>query len=174
MRTKSNIGLGRSTPPEAFPDVLQDALYSDDYVLQMAEQNMIVHLLTRARLISDQMDKVRRSFILKGGQMELVAGGMKLSINDNFVFVSPEKYDSSYTKKAGESVRKLLRAAMRAYLQEYRIERAIKNLERYRDLMLGMHLTRGVARIAEAGMEIPTTLDEMARGHIVWDDEDAS
>lgn len=175
MRGKNNIANGRNTPPEAFPDVLQDAVYSDDYVMQQNEQNMIAHLLTKARIWKDQMDKVRKKFIEKGGKMETISSdsAMCLQLKESSIYASGKKIKVKYTKADGESVHRLLNAALKAYIQEYRIESAISNLERAAELMLSLHLVRGLAEKGDLAAGVPATLDEILRGHIVWDDNDA-
>ena len=39
--------------------------------------------------------------------------------------------------------------------------------------MDSMHTVNGLQKVADAAMDIPATFDEIARGKIIWDDEDA-
>jgi len=173
MRRKNNIGTGDSTPPEAFPAILQDALYSDDYEMQVVEQQMVDKLIARAHQWDAHMIKVRRVFREVGGRVEYDdTGGIKFTLNGQEIYVSAEDYKTHFKPKRPIEERKLLLNIVRATLCEYDPARAIENLQLAAGRMKNIHLIRGTAKVADAAIAAAVTLDELARGQLIWEEDE--
>jgi len=172
MRRKNNIGDGQQTPPEAFPNILQDALYSDDYEMQELELQLIDKLIATAQRWDIQMQKTRKAFHDAGGIMEYVDAGIKFLLHGQEIFVSAEDYKTHFKPKRPKNERKLLMAIVRAVLCEFDPQKAIYNLKTGRDRMLNIHLIRGTKKVADEALKNSATLDELARGQLIWEEDE--
>ena len=172
MRNKNNIGTGQSTPPEAYPNVLQDALYSDDYELQMLELQAFDALINRAKLWDKKFAETRAAFAAAGGTVTEENGGLRFQLKDQAIFVSDDDLKVSYKKKGSIDDRKILNAAMRATICEFYPQEAIINLSEARKRLLNIHLIKGTKMAVDDARKNAVTLDEILRGKIIWNDEE--
>jgi hypothetical protein len=163
---------GQSTPPEAFPNILQDALYSDDYEMQAAELQAFDKLIATAQRWDAMMKKTREAFAAAGGLTERTDAGVRFLLHGQEIFVSPDEYKAVFRPKPPKKERKLLLAVVRAELCQYDPEKAISNLKIGRDRMLNIHLIRGTKKLADAALTISATLDELARGQLIWEEDE--
>jgi len=173
MRKKSNIASGSATPPEAFPSVLQDALYTDDYELQMMELQAFEHLINRAKTWDEQLKKTREAFAAAGGKVTEEQDGLAFTLNGQGAFFSDETFKVHYRVKGSKEDRVMIMAAIRAHVCEFLPRQAIDSLTGGMHRLLNMHLVRGSKKVADEAMKNASTLDELARGQIIWDDENA-
>ena len=170
MRKKNNIGSGTATPPEAFPETLQDALYSDDYVMHEMELQAIQRVIITAKRWKVNMEVIRNNFAEAGGKVKEENGGMLFELAGESIFVSDKDHKVHFVK--GSKTRMLLKAVIRAELCRYQPDIAIEKLESAKREINNIHLVRGHKKVADLAAAVGATLDEIARGKLVWNEEE--
>jgi len=170
MRSKFNIKRNDHTDPEPVPDILQNALYNDDYILSQAEVAAAEGILQSLNLWLEIFQMTRNEFNLRGGTSEFADDTLSFTLNEQSMSVSKDGYFKPCYKIGGSEIeRRLLKMRLIAELYEPTILERIKNVNGLVEDVIHVHSSRGAAIVADASMEHGANLDEVARGALMKD-----
>lgn len=158
--------------PEPYPELVQDALYNDDYELAEAEQQAFEVILTAARLKKKRMEDTRREFAARGGVMTETPERLTVTLGKESMTVTKGTFAPIFKIGGTTRDRKLLRNMIRATLYADYPDKTITAVQEGKSNLLNIHLMRGLAKVADESIKYSANLDEMARGAMIWSDED--
>lgn len=177
---KSFTGRDGDTPPAPYPSVVQDALYSDNYELHKAEQQALNQIMDTIDRMDRDMAETRKRFEEMGGTfatgddgtMVWALNGQSITIARPDVPGGPVRLINNFTLLGSDLDRKALRNAVRAHVCQHVPAVAKAEIERGATLLNNIHTIRGVKKVADESIKHGANLDELARGAIVWDEDD--
>lgn len=170
------------TPPAPYPSVVQDALYSGNYTLHKAEQQALSQILDTIDSMDERMAKTRSRFAEEGGTFETTPEGtMRWELRGQAVEIArPDEEGGKirvrhdFALLGSQNDRKALRNAVRAHVCRHVPAVARAEIERAMTLLNNIHTVRGVHKVADESIKHGANLDELARGAIIWDDDDTA
>ena len=164
------------TPPAPYPAPVQDALYSDNYELHKSEQQAIDRIIKVCEARNDMLTEARKRFEEVGGKISHQPDGAttwELS-GQSITLTADKRLRTDFILKGSKMDRLALKNAVRAHICQDVPTSAKEALEIARVQLNNVHTMRGIAKVAKESMKYSENLDELARGAIVWDDDDDS
>ena len=173
MRSKFNLSkLGRDhTDPDPLPDILQNALYNDDYILSQAETQVLEGIHTSLKTWMDLFAITRAEYDARNGTMELTAENLWFTLNGQSMAVSKDgRVKSDFKIGGSETDRRFLKMRMTAEIYEQIIKERMENIRNLIDIVVHVHSSKGAWRVVNASIEHAQNLDEISRGALIYDD----
>jgi len=171
MRSKFNLKNYKYSDPEPLPDVLQNALFNDDYILSQSEVQILDGINDTLKAWIEIFAETRVQFEARGGTVELMADKATFKLKDQVMTLTKDGvFKPEYKIGRYDIDRRLIKMRMIAEFYEPTIRNRIKNIKELTDIVTHVHTSRGAWRVVNASIEHAENLEELSRGTLMWDD----
>jgi len=177
MRFKANLRRNKPGDPEPHPDILQNALFSDDFRESEAEIQALDQFSKWLGSVIESFEATLKEFEMKGGKLEYKKendrGSITLTLGDQSVYLNGRGDVKTVFKVGGnKNDRDLMKKVMRAEICLDEAKKRMVDIKGAMDFVINVHTIRGMQKVIDETMKHATNLDEISRGALIAEELD--
>lgn len=173
MRSKQNLRRSKDGEPEPHPDILQNALFSDDFAESQAEIQALDQVAKWLDSVIESFEDTLREFDDRGGTITYENLSIRLDLEDQSVYLdSKGRFKPEFKVGGNKKNRDLMKKVIRAELNMDEAKRRLKDVKGAMDFVVNVHTIRGTQGVIDESMKHAANLDEISRGALIAEELD--